>query len=68
MFWNPTVIGLALDILGFGLVFSFGGFTFGQSGLLLENDQSGKTKPLRILGAILVITGFAFQIGGAIGG
>lgn len=67
MSWNPTVVGLALDILGFGLVFLFGGFTFGQSGLLLENDQSEKTKPLRILGAILVITGFVFQIFGATG-
>lgn len=67
MSWNPTVVGLALDILGFVLVFSFGGFTFGQSGLLLENDQSGKTKPLRIFGAILVITGFVFQIYGAAG-
>ena len=61
------MIELALDILGFGLVFLFGGFTFGRSALLLENDQSEKTRPLRILGAILVITGFVFQIFGATG-
>ena len=67
MSWNLTMLGLALDVLGFSLIFLFGGFTFGQSGLLLENDQSGKTRPLRILGAILVIIGFVLQFFGAIG-
>ena len=66
MSWNPTVFGLALDVVGFILVFQFGGFDFGTNRLVWK-DQSKFVKPLRILGAILVISGFAFQIFGATG-
>lgn len=64
MYWNPTVIGLILDIVGFIMVFAFGGFDVGSHRALWK-DQSKLVKPIQILGAILVITGFAFQIWGA---
>jgi uncharacterized membrane protein len=60
-----TISGLIFDVVGFLLVFIFGGFEIGRSGLLLENDNSEKMKPLKILGSILVILGFVFQLVGA---
>jgi len=65
MNWNPIVFGLALDIVGFLLIFFFGGFEVGRSGLTLENDKSHKTKPLKIIGAVMVIVGFGLQLWGA---
>lgn len=59
------MVGLIFDIVGFKLVFAFGGFDVGRSGLDLE-DSKPKT-PFKWLGAFLVITGFALQICGAIG-
>ena len=64
--WNLVAIGLGLDIVGFTVLFIFGGFSVGQSGLLLESDRSNETKPVRIIGAILVIAGFVFQLVGAL--
>ena len=64
--WNLTAIGLGLDIAGFSLLFIFGGFSVGQSGLLLQSDRSSETKPVRIIGAILVIAGFVFQLVGTL--
>lgn len=64
MYLNPTVIGLALDILGFFLVFVFGGFEVGSANLKLQIDKSKKMKPFKIIGAIMVITGFCFQMYG----
>ena len=61
-----TIIGLSLDIIGFILVFFLGGFEVGRSALLLESDTTHKWKPLKWIGAVLVILGFAFQIWGAI--
>jgi len=61
-----TAIGLALDIIGFCLVFFFGGFDLGRAALLLEQDKSHKMKPLKILGAILVIIGFSLQLAGVL--
>ncbi len=52
---NLMVIGLAFDLLGFLLVFAFGDFTVGRSFILNEADESKKTKPFKIIGAILVI-------------
>ena len=65
MYWNPTVIGLALDIVGFFLVFVFGGFEVGRALFRLEQDKSKKMKPFKIIGAIMVIAGFCFQMYGA---
>jgi hypothetical protein len=59
------VIGLAFDLLGFLLVFAFGGFTVGHSFILNEADESKKTKPFKIIGPILVILGFLLQMIGA---
>ncbi len=66
MSWNPTAIGLALDIVGFVLVFAFGGFEFGRAAILQESDKSKKMKPFKIIGAIMVIGGFGFQLYGAL--
>jgi len=66
MAWNLTATGLIFDIIGFVLIFALGGFQFGTSGLLLENDKSHITKWPRIGGAILVVAGFALQLAGAI--
>ena len=65
MSWNPTVVGLALDVVGFILVFAFGGFEFGRSALLLEDSKSKNV--FKFLGAFLIIVGFGLQIVGAIG-
>lgn len=64
MFSEPIVLGLILDVIGFILVFFFGGFHFGRSAFLFEDDRSKEVMPLKILGAILVIVGFVPQIYG----
>jgi len=64
--FNPTVFGLILDIVGFTMVFAFGGFEFGRSVLLLESSKS--YPGLKWTGAVLVIAGFVFQIIGAVSG
>ena len=65
MYWNPTAIGLFLDILGFLLVFAFGGFNVGIVNLVAEQSKSHIF--VKLLGALLVIVGFTLQIFGAIG-
>lgn len=59
---NIIVIGLAFDLVGFLMVFAFGGFEFGSSKILKEDDKSKITKPFKIIGAILVILGFLLQM------
>lgn len=66
---NPTyftVTGLALDMVGFFLVFILGGFEVGRAGLLLQSDKSHKIKPLKFIGAAMVVIGFGLQIVGAL--
>jgi len=63
---NWTVIGLCLDVVGFLLVFWFGGFEVGSSPMSFEDDTSDKWKPVRIIGMVCVILGFAFQIVGSL--
>lgn len=65
--WNLTAIVLAMDAVGFVLVFVFGGFSIGSARFLLESDRSHETKPFKILGAIMVIAGFGLQLLGALG-
>lgn len=60
---NLIVIGLVFDILGFLMVFAFGGFNVGRSALLSE--ESKKMTLFKIIGAILVILGFLLQLIGA---
>ena len=59
---NIIVIGLAFDLLGFLMVFAFGGFAVGRSFISAEDDKSKITKPFKIIGAILVILGFLLQM------
>ena len=66
MQYNLIVIGLAFDLIGFLIIFLFGGFAFGRSVLLLENDKSDKFKCFKYLGAILVVLGFSLQLIGTI--
>ena len=58
MTFNPTVVGLGLDIVGFILVFAFGGFELGRATILMESSKSYPR--LKWLGAIMVVAGFAF--------
>lgn len=51
---------LGLDVIGFAIVFAFGGFTFGESHLLLEDSRD--LSWLRWLGAALVLLGFVLQM------
>lgn len=67
MMWNFTAIGLAMDAVGFILVFVFGGFSIGSATMRLESDRSQETKPFKILGSIMVIAGFGLQMLGALG-
>ena len=67
MSWNPTIAGLVLDMVGFLLVFAFGGFDMGSARLLLQSDNSAKLKPFKIIGATMIIVGFGLQIVGAMG-
>lgn len=49
---EPIILGLIFDVIGFLLVFLFGGFDLGRSTLLLQGDHSKEVKPLKIMGAI----------------
>lgn len=67
MTFNPTVAGLILDIIGFILVFAFGGFDVGADIVVTNDDNSEEMKPFKLLGAFLVVVGFLLQIYGVIG-
>jgi len=61
---NWTVAGLVLDILGFLIVFQYGGFNFGE---VTWSDKGGTPYPhLKSLGAIFIVLGFVLQILGAL--
>lgn len=57
-------IGLIFDIVGFIIILIFGGFQFGLS-VYTADEYKPHVLPLRIIGSLLVIVGFAFQIFGA---
>ncbi len=57
------MFGLAMDMVGFLLVFSYGGFDIGRISIVAESSKSHKT--LKLLGAGLIILGFGLQIVGA---
>lgn len=57
-------VGLALDIVGFIVIFIYGGFQFGVSAYM-EDEYSWYVLPLRFLGSLMVLIGFLFQIIGA---
>jgi hypothetical protein len=61
---NITQIGLFLDILGFVVVFFFGGFSFGIDIVVLKKE-SWVVFAAKVLGSVLVICGFILQIIGA---
>ena len=62
--WNPTAVGLAFDIVGFLLVFAYGGFNVGVMNWVGEESKSHPV--IKLLGATLVVVGFSLQIFGAI--
>jgi hypothetical protein len=53
--------GLVLDIVGFLMVFNYGGFEKGRAALLLEEDTAHKYVTHRIVGAVMVVAGFMLQ-------
>ena len=57
-------IGLLLDIVGFVIVFIFGGFQFGVS-FYISEEHSWYVLPARCVGALLVIIGFSLQFIGS---
>jgi hypothetical protein len=63
MSWNPTVFGLAMDVVGFLIVFRYGGFSVGRVSIVAEDSKNMKF--LKLLGAALIIAGFGLQIVGA---
>ncbi len=64
---NHSQIGLILDIVGFVIIFIFGGFQFGVS-QYVGDEHKGYVLPLRFVGSIFVIVGFVLQIIGASNG
>ncbi len=62
---NIASIGLVLDIIGFILVFVYGGFDIGRSPALLVAKVPDR-KYLKIIGATLIIAGFALQFWGSL--
>ena len=59
-----TTLGLIFDIIGFLLVFIYGGFNLGESVMAY---QDSKDHPyLKIFGGFLVILGFSLQICGSL--
>lgn len=62
--FNITQLGLSLDILGFVIIFFFGGFSFGLE-IVTLNKESWVVLTAKILGSVLVICGFMLQIIGA---
>lgn len=65
MQWTLTAIGLVLDIIGFVLVFIFGGFDMSSKGLAYAAEH-WTSKPIKYFGAFLVITGFCLQLYGTL--
>lgn len=63
-FTNLNQLGLILDILGFLLIFFFGGFTLGLREYISSSPTSWALI-LRLAGCLLVVMGFVFQIIGA---
>lgn len=57
-------LGLLLDIVGFVVIFIFGGFQFGVR--VYVSDEYGRhVLPARIMGSLTAVAGFALQfIGG----
>jgi len=53
--------GLLLDAVGFVLVFMFGGFNIGSPGKLLIEDNPYEMAKWKLLGMIMVVSGFALQ-------
>lgn len=62
---NITQCGLLLDIVGFVIIFVFGGFQFGV-GAYVSDNYSWYVLPMRIIGSVLVLAGFVLQIYGAL--
>lgn len=56
-------IGLLLDIVGFVIVFFFGGFSFGID-FIVTGKPSPYVLPCKVIGFILIIVGFILQIFG----
>ncbi len=56
--------GLLLDAVGFVLVFAFGGFSIGRAVILAEHDQSDQMAKWKMIGAIMVVSGFLLQFVG----
>jgi len=65
MNWNPTVVGLAMDMVGFLIVFTFGGFDFGRVSIVAESSKTNNF--MKLAGGGLIILGFGLQIVGATG-
>ncbi len=63
---NFSAIGLVLDIIGFAILFIYGGFDIGKPPALLIGGNTPDKKGLKILGATLVIIGFCLQFYGSI--
>lgn len=59
-----TQIGLLCDVVGFIIIFFFGGFQFGIDTVTL-GKSSWYVMPARIIGSVLIIGGFILQIFGA---
>lgn len=59
---NITNTELIMDLIGFLIIFIFGGFESGRSALLTESDKTRKNKCYKFIGATMVILGFVFQI------
>lgn len=64
---NHSQIGLILDVVGFIVIFIFGGFQFGVS-QYVGDEHKFYVLPLRVIGSLLVIVGFVLQIIGAANG
>ncbi len=63
MIWTPTAIGLILDIIGFTIVLTVGGFDVGSNNITWSQEQL-LSKPLKYIGAFLIILGFSLQLYG----
>ncbi len=61
-----TQIGLLIDVIGFVVIFLFGGFSFGIDIVVLQ-DSEWWVLVCKIVGGSLVVLGFVLQIIGAAG-
>jgi len=57
-------VGLLLDIVGFVVIFIFGGFQVGIS-TYMSDEYSWYALPARILGLLMIVVGFTFQFIGS---